>query len=122
MRLPRSYHSEGTIYNVRTGDFVGELFVTDQAQVKCLVQQAGEYARESFNIGGEPVDVVAWLEPENEWIRDYFYNLQGMYFFVDGEWYRIEKVNVHRSQLLNNRVDNVELLLNKSKELELNES
>lgn len=73
---------------------------------------------------GTIADAEVYLDPENEFVVENAYRLEGMYIVSDrfGEddnlaWYRIIQVIVGEDKLLDNRIDNVNCQLKKSSEV-----
>lgn len=66
-------------------------------------------------------DAIAYIDPANEYIQSVFNRLEGMLVIAnrfgsaDSEsWYRITDVAVGEDKLLDNRIDNIQVLLKKS--------
>lgn len=118
-----SYLDTVTFYKVYSGGYGASKLVESSGEVNCLFSQSTGYGH-SNNQDFINSDAICYPDPENQFLIDNNYRLEGMYilapfFDVDNEygWYKVTKVTVNRDLLIENKVGNIELALKKTSKL-----
>lgn len=115
------YPDTATFVKVTPAAYSDNKVVEEQDCVPVIFLQDTGFDRSTFQ-EGVSADAVCFPDPSNEFVIDNHYRLEGMYilaplFCVDDNegWYKVTKVTIHRDHLLGNQIDNVQLLLKKTK-------
>lgn len=123
-----SYKDTATFYQVQSGRYSADKTIVAQADVPVIFLQNIGFNRSASQ---EVVtsDAICYPDPENAFIVDNFNRLEGFYILAplygvgdDEAWYKVETVRVNRDHLLNNEIDNIQLLINKTKKLTIDVS
>lgn len=110
-----------TFVNVTTSGYRGNKIMQSQIDVPCIfLQNTGMVnVRNQENYDA---DAICYPKPDNDFILESFNRLEGVYimaplFGVSDEraWFKVSSVNVNRDHLLKNKIDNIELLLKKTR-------
>ena len=112
-----------TFYKVYSGGYGSSKLVETSGDVNCLFIQNTGYGH-STNQDYINSDAVCYPDPENAFLINNHYRLEGMYilapfFDVSNEygWYKVTSVNVNRDLLIMDKVGNIELTLKKTAKL-----
>ncbi len=103
-----------------TPDGYGDRTITVLTEVKSLFIQRTSVSHET-NAEGIQSDASVYLDPKNPIVLDNAYRLEGMYIIAqpfgqtqEESWYKIVAVTVGQRKLLDNAVDNIHCLLDKT--------
>jgi hypothetical protein len=103
-----------------TVDEYGNEIYADETSVAAVFEQNTGF-RHSASQDGVSANVVAFVDPADDFIVDNFYRLEGMLAIaelfgvgVTSAWYRITSVTVARASQLDNEIDNIQLVLKKT--------
>jgi len=120
-----NYYDTVTLYKVTTGGYGGTKIVSSSDDVACLFLQNTGF-NHSTNQDFINSDAICYPDPENSFLIDNHYRLEGMYILApmfdaddDDGWYKITAVTVNKNILLENKVGNIELALKKTAKLNL---
>lgn len=112
-----------TVRFVKTGSsgYANNKTITSQSDVKSFFLQNTGMDRQNF-ADGFVADAICYPIPTDSFIKTSMNRLEGYYIVsnpfgeVDNQsWYRVERVEVNRDHLLGNQIDNIRLLLKKTK-------
>jgi hypothetical protein len=119
-----NYQDSVTFVVVESGGYRGGKEMISQHDVNCIFIQSIGFVQAGFQESLD-ADAICYPDPENEFVMDNSNRLEGMYvkaplFDVneDEAWYKVETVRVNRDHLLTNNIDNVELLLKKTRPIQ----
>lgn len=121
MTLVLNYPDTATFVKVEASGYANNKGSVQQVDVPVIFIQSTGFVRAGFQ---ENVDADAICFPDfnNGFIVDNHNRLEGMYVREplfgepnDGSWYKITQVTVNRDHLLGNTIDNIELLLKKTR-------
>lgn len=112
-----------TIYEVGSSEYGNDKSIVDQHTMKATFIQSTGYGHNA-NQDFVNSDAIVFPDERDSWVIESAYRLEGMYVkaSVGGgdqnqNWYKITKVTVSRSHLLNNRIDNVQCALKKTESI-----
>lgn len=112
-----TYKDPATIYNLKRDEYGDESIVADTAVIKCLFLYSMGSDQSNF-VEGIKTDAHAYLDIGNKFIQANKHRLEGMYIVFNryGEdvWYKIERVVIGRTVLLDNKDNNIHVYLSKS--------
>jgi hypothetical protein len=121
MRL--NYPDSATFYKVISGRYANKKVIDVQQVVPVIWLQETSYSHNN-NQDTHNSDAICFPDPENEFIVENAYRLEGFYILApmfgadsDEGWYKVESVGIHRDHLLKNSIDNVQLFLKKTSKL-----
>lgn len=119
MSVGLRYPDKITIFNVSPGLY-GQEVIEDEAVVAAIFVQNTGWSH-SGNQDAITSSATAFVDPTDEFVRNNVNRLEGLpvvaQFAGIGEsdaWYRITDVSVSRDSLLENRIDNIQISLQKS--------
>lgn len=119
-RIKINYNQEVTFVIAESNGYKGNKTMKEQYIVKCIILQDIKMQNSGYS---ETVDAdsIIYVDPENTFIQDNYYRLEGMYILSplfnspnSISWYRVESVAVNRDHLLDNKTDNIACLLKKT--------
>ena len=111
------YKNQVTFVKVESGEYRNEKTMTEQQNVNCLLIKSDSFAQAGFR-EGKDADAILYVDPSNQFIQDNIASLEGLYVLstVFGtEWYRVGSYSVHKDHLLENEIDNIELVLKRTR-------
>lgn len=115
------YQDSPTFVKVTPGPYANDKVVIAQEVVPSTFLQNTGFSRANFQDAIDS-DAVCYPDPNSQFIIDNFNRLEGMFIIEplygasdDAAWYKVIKVNVNRDHLLNNEIDNIRLLLKKTR-------
>ncbi len=118
------YRDTVELYSIVSDGYANTKSSLMESEVKAIFLQSVGYEHQG-NRDGVITDAICYLDPDNPFVINNHYRLEGMYLkavmFGSDEvesWYKIENVAVNRDHLLCNRIDNVECALKKTRPLE----
>lgn len=115
------YKDEATFYKVESDGYSNNKSVDDSAVVPVIFLQNTGFIHAS-NQENIDSDGVVYPDFTHEFIEDNHMRLEGMYIKIETfgsspSWYKVTKCIVNRDHLLNNQIDNIQLLLKKTRPL-----
>lgn len=115
------YNETVTFVKVRSDGYGNTKVVTEQGCVPCMFLQGTGFLRTNYQ-ENTTADATCFVDPMDDFIVDNHYRLEGMYvlaplFDVDDDegWYLVTNITINRDHLLANQIDNVEVLLKKTR-------
>ena len=119
-----NYYDTVTFYKVTSNGY-GSKLIESSDDVACLFLQNTGFGH-SNNQDFINADAICYPDPENIFLVDNHFRLEGMYVLApmfdannDDGWYKITAVTVNKDILLQNMVGNIELALKKTAKLNL---
>ena len=121
MTLALNYPDTATFVRVEASGYANSKESLQQVDIAVIFIQSTGFVRAGFQ---ENVDADAICFPNfnDPFVVENHNRLEGMYLRAplfgeddDGSWYKITKVTVNRDHLLGNIIDNIELLLKKTR-------
>lgn len=116
-----NYQDEVTILEAASGGYRGTKTVTDYKVIPVIFIQATGFVQAGFQENID-ADALCFPDPTSQFVVDNFNRLEGMYIIAelfgvdeDKAWYKIDKVTVNRDHLLENKIDNIQLNLKKTR-------
>lgn len=121
MRTVRLNYNELATFVIAESDgYRGSRAMAEQHSVDCIFIQSISFSNSSQQETRD-ADAIIFPNPDDAFISENFYRLEGMYVMVSPfgasgaiSWYRIESVTINRDHLLTNSIDNIECLLKKT--------
>lgn len=124
MSVPLEYKDTVTIVSVSSAGYSSNKTVVSQEEISCTFLQDTSFIRTNFRDDLDS-DAVIYPDPKSDFVLDNFNRLEGMYILAPlfgaanaDSWYKITQVTVNRDHLLNNRIDNIECLLKKTRAID----
>lgn len=106
------YTSTATFVKTSSGGYQGARTVVSQDDVSCIFIQNTGLQRASFDTEKKS-DAVCFPNPKNEFIETNLNSLEGFYVVFEEVWYKIVSYTTSRSVLLSNKIDNIEIELDR---------
>jgi hypothetical protein len=107
-----------------TVDEYGTERIEETADVPCIIELNTGYLHFD-NQDAVNSDAVVFVDPEDEFVQDNFFRLEEMMVIItkygspqSEAWYKVTSVGVNTDHQLSNRIDNVQLNLKKTTEIE----
>jgi hypothetical protein len=120
MRL-LDYLDTATFFKTEPSGYGNDKIVASQDDVPVIFLQSTGFNRTNYQEGING-DAICYPDPQNEFVVANHNRLEGMYILAplfgisdDEGWYKVIAVRVNRDHLLSNTIDNVELVLKKSR-------
>lgn len=115
-----------TVRLIQTGqDGWGDNTIIVDVEVPALFHEGTSQAESSY-VERIATDAHVYLDPENEYVKNNAFRLEGMYIVanlyggIESEsWYKISRVVVGQRKLLENDVNNIHCFLTKCDALEI---
>lgn len=118
------YRDSAEFFSTITDRYGNDKEILSQSAVEVVFLQSTAYLRNEFQENVD-ADAVLYANPKNQFIIDNYMRLEGMYVRCvlynspDSEaWYKVTEVAINRDHLLENKIDNVECLLKKTRPLQ----
>jgi hypothetical protein len=118
------YGDTATFYTTEPGSYANDRVITSFSQVPVIFLQNTQFTHTNFRDDID-ADAICYPDPSNTFVIDNNMRLEQMYIKIplfgvadSKSWYKVDSVSVNRDHLLNNKIDNIELLLKKTKALE----
>lgn len=115
------YKDTATFVEVSASGYGNNKIVTDQEAVPVVFLQSTGFTRSEYQENTDS-DAICYVDPSDLWVVATHNRMEGFYilaplFSVDSDdgWYKVTKVIVNRDHLLSNTIDNIQLLLKKTK-------
>lgn len=115
------YNDLATFVSVTSGAYGNNKTVDEQVLVPVIFLQTTGFERNGFQ-DSFVADAICYPDPTNAFVVEHANRLEGMFIIMqlygstpEESWYKIEEVSVNRDHLLTNTIDNVELLLKKTR-------
>lgn len=119
--VPLIYINKLTFVYVQSDKYGNNKILEEYDGVNCIFLQNTGFLRASFQENTES-DAICFPDPCTEFIRDHKSRLEGMYILApfedidnDEAWYKVTSVTINKAHLLDDMVDNIELLLKKTR-------
>lgn len=123
MTLALNYQDTATFFEVEAGGYANDKSIASQNDVPVIFLQNTGFNRTN-NQESVTADAICYPDFNNEFIVANHNRLEGMYILAplfgvsdDEGWYKVTQVIVNRDHLLNNTIDNIQLLLKKTRKL-----
>lgn len=124
MNLALNYPDTATFVAVEAEGYSGTKTPTQQVDVPVIVIQNTGFVRAGYQENID-ADMIIYPDFNHAFITENFNRLEGMYVIMRlygaamaDSWFKITSVTTNRDHLLNNEIDNIELLLKKTRPLE----
>lgn len=119
------YRDEAIFYEIVSTGYANSKRTTDSGVVESVFLQNTGFLH-GANQDAVNSDAVLYPKPENEFVAGNANRLEGMMVKVkmygsssDESWYKVISVAVNRDHLLDNKIDNIECLLKKSRPVDM---
>lgn len=121
MSVPIDYQDTATFVRVTADGYSGNKTAVQQVDVPVIFIQSTDFVRSGFQENID-ADAICYPKKDEPFITENADRLEGMYIIanlfggdVTDAWYKVETCTVNRDHLLTNTIDNIELLLKKTK-------
>ena len=119
--VPLNYQDLATFVDTEPSNYANNRTVIAQVLVPVIFLQTTGFDHGNFQ-DGVTADAICYPDPDNAFLNSNANRIEGMYVImqlfgssIEESWYKIEEVNVNRDHLLGNNIDNIELLLKKTR-------
>lgn len=115
------YPDTATFYFVTSSGYGNNKVISEQEDVPVVWVPSTGFTR--INPGELTTsDAQCYPDPENDFVIEHNYRLEGMYILAplfdvddDAGWYKVINCNIYRDHLIDNQIDNIQLLLKKTR-------
>jgi hypothetical protein len=120
------YRDSIEIYSVASDGYANKKSIVLEATVNSIFLQSVGYGHQN-NQDNTLSDAICYVDPDDAFVVANANRLEGMYIKASlfgsdesASWYKVETVSVNRDHLLCNKIDNIEMSLNKTRPLGAN--
>lgn len=123
MKPQLNYQDTTTFISVQSTGYANNKTPIEQVAVPSIFLQGTGFQHQNQQDAATS-DAIVYPDPTNAFIVDHWNRLEGMYVLAplfgadsDDGWYKVVQVNVNRDHLLENKIDNIECLLKKTRKV-----
>jgi hypothetical protein len=107
-----NYKDTATFVKTSSSGYAGSRTVVSQEDVSCFFIQNSGVSHGSFE-EEKKSDATCYPNPTNSFISDNLDSLEGIYIVFDDIWYKIVSYSINKDILRANKIDNIEIKLNR---------